>query len=117
MPTYAYTCPSCGHEFQKFHKMSVKARPKCPECGAVAQRQITGGSGFLLKGSGFYSTDYRTPGDKADRAEKAEKADKTDKGDKGEKGEKADKPDKPDKTAASASKTKKRDSGAKGSGT
>ena len=114
MPTYAYTCPSCGHEFQKFHKMSVKARPKCPECGAVAQRQITGGSGFLLKGSGFYSTDYRTPGDKADRAEKA---DKTDKGDKGEKGEKADKPNKPDKTAASASKTKKRDSGAKGSGT
>ena len=93
MPTYAYTCPACGHEFQKFHKMSVKARPKCPECGAMAERQITGGAGLLFKGSGFYITDYK----------KADKADK------------ADKPSKPDKAAESTPKSKKPDSGTKGS--
>ncbi len=59
MPTYAYRCPACGHEFQKFHKMSVRARPKCPACGTLAQRVITGGVGLHFKGSGFYATDYK----------------------------------------------------------
>jgi putative FmdB family regulatory protein len=59
MPTYAYRCPSCGHEFQKFHKMNVRTRPKCPECGTRAERIITGGAGLLFKGSGFYATDYK----------------------------------------------------------
>jgi predicted nucleic acid-binding Zn ribbon protein len=30
----------------------------CPECGATASRQISGGAGFAFKGSGFYLTDY-----------------------------------------------------------
>jgi len=62
MPTYDYVCPSCGHEFQKFHKMNAKVRPKCPQCGTVAQRQITGGAGLHFKGSGFYITDYKKTG-------------------------------------------------------
>jgi putative FmdB family regulatory protein len=61
MPTYAYRCPACGHEFQKFHKMSARPRLKCPECGTVAQRVITGGAGLHFKGSGFYITDYKRP--------------------------------------------------------
>lgn len=59
MPTYAYRCPKCGHEFYKFHKMTVKTRPKCPECGTTAERRITGGAGLHFKGSGFYITDYK----------------------------------------------------------
>jgi putative FmdB family regulatory protein len=59
MPTYAYRCPKCGHEFQKFRKMTVKARPKCPECGTTAVSKITGGVGLHFKGSGFYITDYK----------------------------------------------------------
>jgi len=59
MPTYAYQCPKCGHAFQKFHKMTVKTRPKCPECGTTAERRITGGAGLHFKGSGFYITDYK----------------------------------------------------------
>lgn len=31
---------------------------ECPECGAVASRQLSVGAGFLFKGSGFYLTDY-----------------------------------------------------------
>ncbi len=61
MPTYHYRCPSCGHDFEKFEKMDAKARPKCPQCGTRAERQISGGAGLLFKGSGFYITDYKRP--------------------------------------------------------
>lgn len=31
----------------------------CPQCKGKVQRIISGGSGFIFKGSGFYITDYR----------------------------------------------------------
>ncbi len=30
----------------------------CPICGGKAERQISGGTGLIFKGSGFYITDY-----------------------------------------------------------
>jgi putative FmdB family regulatory protein len=72
MPTYAYRCLRCGHEFPKFHKMNARVRPKCPQCGGPAERMITGGAGLLFKGSGFYSTDYRKGASTADAPGKAE---------------------------------------------
>jgi putative FmdB family regulatory protein len=62
MPTYQYRCLACGHEFEKFEKMSASGRTKCPQCGKVAERQISGGAGLLFKGSGFYITDYKRKG-------------------------------------------------------
>jgi putative FmdB family regulatory protein len=105
MPTYAYGCPKCGHEFQKFHKMNAKVRPRCPACGTAAERRITGGAGVHFKGSGFYVTDYKKGADKADGPAKTEKTDKTDKTDATEKG---------GGSASAASRTRKPDSGAKG---
>ncbi len=32
----------------------------CPACGKETHRIISGGSGFLLRGHGFYATDYRS---------------------------------------------------------
>ena len=32
----------------------------CPECGAAAERILSGGGGLLFKGEGFYITDYRS---------------------------------------------------------
>ena len=68
MPTYDYTCPR-GHEFEKFYSKISDATSEtpCPECGATAVRQISGGAGLLFKGSGFYLTDY---GKNAHRGEK-----------------------------------------------
>lgn len=60
MPTYEYRCPSCGHEFERFKKMSEQAHAPCPECGDQADQLISGGAGLLFKGSGFYITDYRS---------------------------------------------------------
>jgi putative FmdB family regulatory protein len=61
MPTYEYRCDE-GHAFERIQKMSDKPLTKCPECGAKAIRQISGGSGLIFKGSGFYITDYGKDG-------------------------------------------------------
>jgi putative FmdB family regulatory protein len=61
MPTYEYQCPK-GHEFELFQKMSEKPRAKCPTCGKLATRKISGGAGLVFKGSGFYITDYGKDG-------------------------------------------------------
>src|SRR5687767_8844647 len=59
MPTYEFRCPK-GHEFDRFYKTMSTAPSEvhCPECGAVAARQLSGGGGLVFKGSGFYLTDY-----------------------------------------------------------
>ncbi len=59
MPTYEYRCPA-GHHFEVFQRISDKPEAICPECGRPAQRQISAGAGFLFRGEGFYSTDYRS---------------------------------------------------------
>jgi putative FmdB family regulatory protein len=59
MPTYDYECPK-GHRFEAVQKMSDKPVATCPKCRARARRVISGGGGFLLKGEGFYKTDYRS---------------------------------------------------------
>jgi putative FmdB family regulatory protein len=60
MPTYEYGCKKCGHEFEVFQSMSDAPVKVCPECGGEAERRISAGAGFIFKGSGFYSTDYRS---------------------------------------------------------
>jgi putative FmdB family regulatory protein len=63
MPTYAYVCQNCQHEFDAFQ--SIKARPLrvCPACGQTALKRLIGsGAGIIFKGSGFYCTDYRSDG-------------------------------------------------------
>ena len=70
MPTYEYRCPSCQTEFEKFQRMSDEPGAECPNCGAPAERKLSGGAGLLFKGSGFYITDYRS--DSYKKAAKAE---------------------------------------------
>jgi putative FmdB family regulatory protein len=61
MPTYEYQCLK-GHVFEKFQKMTDRPRAKCPVCGKMATRKISGGAGLVFKGSGFYITDYGKDG-------------------------------------------------------
>ena len=61
MPTYDYHCDACGEHHEIFHSMSEDARRKCPACGKLKLvRRIGTGGGVIFKGSGFYSTDYRS---------------------------------------------------------
>ena len=72
MPTYGYECEACGHGFEAFQSMSEEAIRKCPKCGKKKVKRLIGrGGAVIFKGSGFYSTDYRSE-DYKNRA-KAEK--------------------------------------------
>lgn len=60
MPIYEYRCLGCGHELEASQSMKDEALKDCPACGTPRlQRQISRGTGMILKGSGFYETDYR----------------------------------------------------------
>ncbi len=58
MPTYEYECLSCGTHFDAFQKMSDNHLDKCINCQGSVRRVVSGGSGLIFKGSGFYITDY-----------------------------------------------------------
>jgi putative FmdB family regulatory protein len=68
MPTYQYRCKKCSHEFEEFQSINAEPVSICPECGGIPERVITGGAGFLFKGSGFYITDNRSKSYKSDQA-------------------------------------------------
>lgn len=72
MPTYEYRCRECGESFEFLQKFSDSPKRKCPACGRHRLKKlISGGAGFIFKGSGFYITDYRSP--EYDKAAKADK--------------------------------------------
>jgi putative FmdB family regulatory protein len=112
MPTYEYLCPA-GHEFEKFQKMSDPPRVKCPQCGKMAVRQISGGAGLMFKGSGFYITDYGKDGKGPRKAEAvaergdSKPAEKTEKSEKAETSTSPVKAEKPAPETASKSAKKK----------
>jgi putative FmdB family regulatory protein len=62
MPTYEYQCEKCGMIFEEFQSISAPPLIQCKNdaCGGTVKRLFSPGAGFLFKGSGFYSTDYRS---------------------------------------------------------
>ncbi len=63
MPTYDYSCASCGHTFEVFEGMTAEGLRDCPKCGRGKARRLIGtGAGLVFKGSGFYITDYKRGG-------------------------------------------------------
>jgi putative FmdB family regulatory protein len=62
MPTYDYKCVSCSNVFEKFHGISETPEITCPQCGNKSDKQIGAGAGIHYKGTGFYTTDYKSSG-------------------------------------------------------
>lgn len=61
MPTYDYHCGGCGHEFETFQSITSAPLKKCPKCKTAKLKRLIGaGAALLFKGSGFYTTDYRS---------------------------------------------------------
>ncbi len=63
MPTYSYICEKCKKKINVFQKMSDSPIEECMGiesnmCNGKLVRIISGGSGMIFKGSGFYETDY-----------------------------------------------------------
>ena len=63
--------------------MSELSLSTCEECGGKIERVITGGTGLIFKGSGFYLTDYKdrkkTDSDTVKKDEVSAEKSKTDK--------------------------------------
>jgi putative FmdB family regulatory protein len=62
MPTYEYRCAKCGI-FEVSQRISDPPLKKCPTCKSKPERLISHSS-FILKGSGWYATDYARKGAK-----------------------------------------------------
>ena len=89
MPTYDYKCLACDVRFEKFQSITAPPIEQCPECGEKVKRLIGAGAGLIFKGSGFYTTDYRSEGYKESaKKDKKESSDKSSSSDKSEKKEK-----------------------------
>jgi putative FmdB family regulatory protein len=56
MPIYEYQCDKCG-VFEVTQRITESALKRCPTCKGKVERIISQTS-FVLKGSGWYATDY-----------------------------------------------------------
>ena len=60
MPTYDYICKKCEKMVEYFQSMSDAPKKECPDCKENSLRRvISGGTGLIFKGSGYYLTDYK----------------------------------------------------------
>ncbi|MBM4137040.1 MAG: zinc ribbon domain-containing protein [Nitrospira sp.] len=57
MPIYEYECLDCGKHCEMIQKFSDEPLDTCPDCGGHMHKLISHTS-FILKGTGWYVTDY-----------------------------------------------------------
>ncbi len=114
MPTYEYSCQKCGQNFETFQSMRDEPFRECPKelCrlpkwGHGKVKRLLGmGAGLIFKGSGFYTTDYRSQSYK--EAAKKDSAPKTaEAGEKSAASKETTKTPSPTKTAAPEKKSPK----------
>lgn len=61
MPIYEYQCSKCGAVSERLQGINDPPLRKCPSCGARVQKKMSSGA-FVLKGTGWYATDYAGKG-------------------------------------------------------
>lgn len=57
MPIYEYECSSCGKQHEIIQMHSETPLIDCPDCGGH-MRKLVSKTSFVLKGTGWYLTDY-----------------------------------------------------------
>jgi putative FmdB family regulatory protein len=105
MPTYEYECPRCPRVFEVKQRITEPALQTCDRCGGPIHRLLSAAP-FILKGEGWYVTDY--PSEARKKARESEKGgDKApaspEKSSTGASAETASKTDAPVKSTAAAS--------------
>jgi putative FmdB family regulatory protein len=61
MPVYTYRCESCGVQFEREQSFNDAPLKICPECRKKSLKKVISPVGVIFKGSGFYSTDHKSP--------------------------------------------------------
>lgn len=58
--TYEYQCTHCGHHWEQEQRITDQPQRDCPECRQPsAKRLVSGGTGFVLQGSGWARDKYQ----------------------------------------------------------
>jgi putative FmdB family regulatory protein len=76
MPIYEYLCEGCGKHHEIMQKITDAPYTVCPDCGGKMKKQISNTS-FVLKGTGWYATDYASDRRKSDTREPKDRSGKT----------------------------------------
>src|SRR5437870_11360735 len=71
MPTYEYECLKCRRVFEIRQRISEPALKVCDVCGGEVRRLLSAAP-FILKGEGWYVTDY--PSESRKKALESEKS-------------------------------------------
>ena len=80
MPTYDYICNDCEKIYEYFQSMSDAPIRECPDCKKNSLRRvISGGTGLIFKGSGYYLTDYKNKKTQSSENKKSNKKKKDNK--------------------------------------
>jgi len=59
MPIYEYECGKCNTTFEAMQSVAAKPLKKCTVLGCKGKvHRLVSASGFILKGSGWYTSDY-----------------------------------------------------------
>jgi putative FmdB family regulatory protein len=69
VPTYEYECPKCPRVFEVKQRITDPKLEVCERCGGPIHRLLSAAP-FILKGGGWYVTDY--PSESRKKATKAE---------------------------------------------
>jgi putative FmdB family regulatory protein len=67
MPIYEYHCDKCG-DFEVTQRITEDPLKKCPTCRSKVRKLISSTS-FMLKGTGWYATDYARKSSGSDAGE------------------------------------------------
>lgn len=60
MPTYQYRCAKCAEQFELYQTFDDAPLKRHAQCGGKLDK-VMGSVGIVLKGSGFYRNDHRSP--------------------------------------------------------
>jgi putative FmdB family regulatory protein len=58
VPTYEYECESCRKTFEARQRITAAPLTTCQLCGSGPVRRLLSAARFILKGGGWYVTDY-----------------------------------------------------------
>lgn len=98
MPTYEYQCDECRRTFEVRQRITEDPLTRCEVCGGTLRRLLSAAP-FILKGEGWYVTDY--PSASRKKAMESEKSSEKS-GTSGEKSSTGSSSDTSTKTAAPA---------------
>src|SRR5439155_4473841 len=71
VPTYEYQCDACQRTFEVRQRITEEPLTRCEACGGTVRRLLSPAP-FILKGDGWYVTDY--PSEARKKAQDSEKA-------------------------------------------